>query len=66
MDALGRKDIAVLGVFVAARRPFAALGVAALCRMLWVVFTQTARLHALGKGRLRTEGEQHSAAEKQA
>ena len=41
-------------------------GVAALCRMLGMVFTQAARFRALGKSRLRTEGEQHSAAEKQA
>ena len=66
MDALSHEGITVLGVLVAAGRPIAALGVAALRRMLRVVFTQAARLCALGKGRLRAKGEQHSTAEKQA
>ena len=41
MDAVCHKGITVLGVFMAAWRSLAALGVAALVRVLWVVFTQT-------------------------
>lgn len=76
MDAFGYFGIAVLAVLVSAGRSRFPLGVAAIQRMLGVVFAQAACVYCnlsailcglrFGKGRRGAEGKQHRAAEQQA